>query len=702
MRVKYPVKNLSYYFLNPLLKTLIFPYLRFSNSPIMTIRLFSTILLFIFCQSNGITQCYNLVWEDEFNGSALDLTNWEYQIGGSGWGNNELQYYTAGDNITVSAGILKITAKEDIVNDYPDNAYTSSRIRSRNQGDWRYGKMEASIKLPVGQGIWSAFWMMPTESIYGGWPSSGEIDIMEYLGHQLTTTYGTCHYGNAPGDQGSSGAWTNSTNPLSDAFHTFTVAWEPTQIRWYFDSVQFHVVNDTDADFTTFNWPFDEKFHFILNVAVGGDWPGAPDGTTVFPQSMEVDWVRVYQELPDVEITGNLIAQPSAVGEVYTLPNVAGAAYSWTIPAGATIVNGQNTNEITVNWGSTGGDVTAMMTTACGTQNYARSVEVTPNLWLNYDFENDLNFWSTNEFNGANANFDLVMTNVQEGTTSLCVTTLNLTANRWDIQLGRANVDLTQGEDYTISFWAKADQMGKDADLAIINASTFIYYAGNTFLLTDSWAYYSFNLTSPVTATTLFNFDLGDELGTFCFDDFSFARTVLLPVEYTNFWAQQQEENRVVLHWITNWEEDVDYFEVQKSSDLRTWETIGKVTAKGEAYHYQLLDKSPFFGQNYYRFKSVDLDGTMVFSEVIAIKIKEETIVVYPNPFGNKLTVIGKDISFVEIFNLAGQKMKRIHLNGHDQVLSISVADLPKGIYLVKVFSSTHLRYVEQFIKMDN
>ncbi len=491
-------------------------------------RLLHLSCFLLFFSASLFSQCWNLVWEDEFNGTSLDLSNWEYQVGGGGWGNSELQYYTDGDNVTVSNGSLKITAEEDSANQYPNNAYTSSRIRTRYQGDWRYGKMEASIKLPIGQGIWPAFWMMPSESVYGTWPASGEIDIMEYLGHQPSTTYATCHYGNAWNDKGSSGSSTNiSPSIFNDDFHTFSIEWEPTQIRWYLDGTQFHETNDTDPDFSTYNWPFDQEFHFILNVAVGGQWPGSPDASTVFPQTMEVDWVRTYQLLPDVELVGPEIVESTSTGTIYSLPNIVGASYNWSVPTSATIVSGQNTNQITVDWGSTSGTISADMTTSCGTENYSIAVEVSPNLWLNYNFENGMSYWNNNQANGATANFDLVSTEVQEGTTSACVTTLTLAANRWDIQLGRS-LELLANEEYTLIFWAKADAAGKDIDIAFINASTYAWYAGTNIPLTDTWMEYSYTFTAPASANSLFNIDLGDELGTFCFDDFLFARTSVL------------------------------------------------------------------------------------------------------------------------------------------------------------------------------
>ena len=143
------------------------------------LSLIFTMFLFV---SNAFAQCWNLVWEDDFSGSTLNTSNWSYQTGAGGWGNNELQHYTSNsNNIAVVGGNLEITAQEESFN---GSNYTSSRIRSINKADFTYGRMEARIQLPEGQGIWPAFWMMPTESEYGGWPASGEMDIMEYLGHQ--------------------------------------------------------------------------------------------------------------------------------------------------------------------------------------------------------------------------------------------------------------------------------------------------------------------------------------------------------------------------------------------------------------------------------------------------------------------------------------------------------------------------------------
>ncbi len=242
---------------------------------------------------------WQLIWSDEFEGSELDPDKWSYQYGTgaseglSGWGNNELQYYTdRPDNVYVQDGMLHIRALEE---SYGGMDYTSARIRSINSGDFRYGRMEARAKLPTGQGIWPAIWMMPTDAVYGGWPGSGEIDIMEMVGHQPHVLHGTIHYG--PPHTYSGGSYTMSSGDFSDDFNTFAIEWEHGEIRWYVNGIHYHTETNWFSEDQGFPAPFEQRFHFLLNVAVGGNWPGNPDGTTVFPQEMIVDYVRVYQDM---------------------------------------------------------------------------------------------------------------------------------------------------------------------------------------------------------------------------------------------------------------------------------------------------------------------------------------------------------------------------------------------------------------------
>ncbi|QFY05384.1 family 16 glycosylhydrolase [Nonomuraea phyllanthi] len=241
-----------------------------------------------------------LVWSDEFNGaagSAVDSSKWRFDIGGSGWGNNEQQYYT---NSTRNAamdgsGNLVITARRENPANYQCHygtcQYTSARLLTSATFTRAYGRFEARMKLPRGQGIWPAFWMLGNDIGSAGWPNSGEIDIMENIGREPSTVHGTIH---GPGYSGSGGigAPYSISGAFADAFHTFAVDWSPNLIVWYVDGVEYQ--RRTPADLGGNRWVFDHPFFMIMNVAVGGYWPGYPDASTTFPQTMTVDYVRVY------------------------------------------------------------------------------------------------------------------------------------------------------------------------------------------------------------------------------------------------------------------------------------------------------------------------------------------------------------------------------------------------------------------------
>lgn len=257
-------------------------------------------LLFIVVFSAAISaksfsQDYKLVWSDEFNGTSLDTSKWSYQTGNRrGWGNNEKEYYRK-ENAVVKDGYLTIIAKKEKCKSFK---YTSARIRTINKGEWKYGKIEMRAKLTAGQGIWPAFWMMPTDSKYGTWPQSGEIDIMENLGNDSTKVYGTIHYGGRPPKNKHTGAsYTLAAGNFSNQFHTFTVIWEKGKIQWLVDGKVYETQTRWYTEAAPFPAPFNQKFHIILNLAVGGNWPGYPDSTTVFPQKYVIDYVRVYQRI---------------------------------------------------------------------------------------------------------------------------------------------------------------------------------------------------------------------------------------------------------------------------------------------------------------------------------------------------------------------------------------------------------------------
>ncbi len=240
---------------------------------------------------------WTMVWQDEFDGKAVDLSKWSYEVNGQGGGNNELQYYTdRPENSYIEDGQLVIEArKEQYTGPDGTRSYTSARMVTRKNGNWKYGRFDIRAKLPYGQGMWPAIWMMPSESAYGGWAASGEIDIMELLGQESNKVYGTLHYGDVWPDNTHSGtSYTLAQGDFSHSFHIFTLEWEPGEMRWYVDGQLYQTQTEWYTKNGIFPAPFDQKFFIILNVAVGGNWPGNPDHTTLFPQRMFIDYVRVY------------------------------------------------------------------------------------------------------------------------------------------------------------------------------------------------------------------------------------------------------------------------------------------------------------------------------------------------------------------------------------------------------------------------
>jgi beta-glucanase (GH16 family) len=250
------------------------------------------------CATCALAQSTNwkLAWHDEFDGSTLDSSKWSYVTGGNGFGNKELEYYTdRPDNLYLEDGMLVIKAiKEDYHGtDHVERSFTSARIQTRGRFSLAYGKFEARIKIPSGQGMWPAFWMMGDGP---KWPDRGEIDIMENIGREPSIVHGTIH---GPGYSGPKAIGAPfalpAGQPFANDFHVFSVEWEPDVIRWYVDGKQYHSATPQNLPAGT-KWVYDHPFYLLLNLAVGGTWPHSPDATTSFPQTMSVDYVRVYRK----------------------------------------------------------------------------------------------------------------------------------------------------------------------------------------------------------------------------------------------------------------------------------------------------------------------------------------------------------------------------------------------------------------------
>jgi beta-glucanase (GH16 family) len=351
------------------------------------LRLSSTFWLF-FISFHLFSQCPQLVWSDEFDGNSLN-ENWVHdigdgcEIGNCGWGNNELQYYRQ-QNVTVKDGILTITAKKEA---FGSKQYTSSRIKTKGKADVKYGRIEARMKMPIGKGIWPAFWMLPTDNVYGGWPKSGEIDITEYLGHETKKIHGTLHFGNDwPNNKSTTKSFITQGPGFNEDYHIYAIEWNDHSIKWFIDGYLYST--KTPADLGSSFWPFNQKFHFILNCAVGGNWPGNPDFSTNFPQEFKIDYIRLYDLTEQPYLEGNPIVDQGS-NQVYSVKKPsANSTYTWTVPADAKIISGQGSADLNMMWGNNSGKVSVEIVNNCRTQNFSIEVEALQPLSSGIVFEN--------------------------------------------------------------------------------------------------------------------------------------------------------------------------------------------------------------------------------------------------------------------------------------------------------------------------
>lgn len=299
----------------------------------------------------GNTQTsWSLIWSDEFAGTTLNQDIWTYEYGNSGWGNNELQYYTNDeDNVAVNNGTLKITARQENFGSAP---YTSGRIITNNKFEFQYGKVECRMKMPIGQGIWPAFWMLGANIENVSWPNCGEIDIMEHVNSE-PMMHGTVHwFNNGHSYEGSS----YSTDVTE--YHIYGIIWDETKIQFFVDGNFYNEFTYSSGNNSA--TVFQNPYFFLLNVAVGGNWPGNPDGTATFPATMEVDYIRVFQQLEvgvsetqnnEISIYPtpfaaqlNVIATESNAGRTYEVLNTLGEK----IASGNLV--GQSTSINTSEW----------------------------------------------------------------------------------------------------------------------------------------------------------------------------------------------------------------------------------------------------------------------------------------------------------------------------------------------------------------
>ena len=581
-------------------------------------------------------QCPTLLWSEEFSGNELNTDNWNYQIGDGcaegicGWGNNELQSYQQA-NVLVSDGTLKITAR---LEDAGGKQYTSGRINTRNKADFTYGRYESSIKLPGARGLWPAFWMLSTNEPYGGWPRSGEIDIMEFVSSKPNEILGSIHYGDPwPNNQFQTEYLIKENGDFLDTFYNFAVEWEPGVIRFFVDDVLYGTKRSTDV--STFRWPFDHNMHFLLNVAVGGSLGGSVIASDL-PATMEVDYVRVYDGVKpylegEWEVNNREESVPFTIQQLEP-----GTQVTWTIPEDATIVSGQGTNQLRVNFGDQSGTVSATFNNGCEEKTISNYVSVGPPLARSFSFENfDTEGQATFSFaNGTLTEVNNPAPDEVNGSTLVGQYARN-GSERYDVLI---------------------------YDVSVANAG--VYLTG------DSKFYMDVYTSAPIGTEILLQLETSRSQP----NNFPTGR-------HSRYVATVTENNQ--------WQRLI--FELLDRPD--------QFSSNLDIQNMVLLFNSDSFTSDIYYFDNLDTYSVgAVVSTRQAKDIQR--IRVFPNPSVDLLNFTAPErspIEFVELYSLQGQQILRRKIQQTQGQLDIS--QLEKGIYLFKAIDAAGRVYTQKIIK---
>ena len=477
----------------------------------------------LFMSNQKITpQILHQVWADEFNDQTIDRSIWNFEYGTA---NDNVHYFTDRlENAKIVDGKLQVIAEKESYNGFN---YTAALLKTHNSIFWKYGRIEARIKLPSSNGFVPAFWMLPQDHKYGYWPNSGEIDILEHPTNQVDKIYGTVHTGafNSFTGSGPRGEVITIADAESE-FHLYAIEWTPEKIDFFVDDRKYFTFNNENSGFEA--WPFDQPFYIILSMGVGGGWVGDPDASSIFPSIMEVDYVRVYQNLNDVLIFGPDYLPRYTKSSSYSLPIIENATYSWNVSGDAEIVSGQNTNNILVDWNTLSGDVEAVLNSNNTNYIFKHSVLAANNYLKNYGFEQGVNHWYKTRPYPGDIEFVLDTTESNTGKNCIYVEVNTSSANAWDVQLSQRDLLLESGKQYSASFWAKAKISGTKVSAAIINSTTFAPFDFKEFALTESWTKCELSFTPSSTVVGQFNIDMGGHLGSYYFDDFVLSTPELI------------------------------------------------------------------------------------------------------------------------------------------------------------------------------
>jgi len=657
------------------------------------------LLFLLFISQFGFSQCDVLIWSDEFDGTGLpNSTFWGYDIGAGGWGNQEIQSYTNSTaNVRQENGSLVIEAKKS------GSSWTSARVKTQSKISFKYGKIIFRAKLPSGSGTWPALWMLGENITSVGWPTCGEIDVMEHAGKNQNVVQAALHTPSSNGNTVNKGSKTIST--ASTEFHEYSVSWNATRIAFYIDGILFYTYNPSPKNAA--NWPFDANQFLIMNIAMGGTFGSDPAFETgglkngidpaLTSAKMEIDYVRVYEERSEPNIEGSLFLFENQQGVQYSAPDYGGdVTYTWSVPNDASIVSGQGTKDIIVNWGPTDGSISLALTgdTGCSTNsttiNVATIVEPTGLKYTIDDFSNPaLPGWSKND-NGIT----LLQANNQ------LQVTYNVSALKYiQYEMPKA-VHLS---DYGIIKLP----ISVPASSAIPNLlMTFRDGNGNETVSTnfeikiekndDAFYTYSYNFNG---LWSLNNPKVDDNLikslriymlsgqSSFKVGAIEVFNSKIIPEPPINLTASINEQGEIALNWndATN---STSFHLYRSDSPSGTYVRI-KSNIKTSEVPYTI---SPTEAINYYKITGVNSVGESglsteveVIADITSVKKNINSLVsVYPNPSNGKffITTNGEAIHSVKFFDARGIE-KAFDVVYDNNLLTVELREIKNGNYFI-------------------
>lgn len=644
---------------------------------------------FVFFESKS--QCEVLVWSDEFEGTGLpNSTNWNYDLGAGGWGNNEVQTYTnSTTNVRQENGKLIIEAIKSSGN------WTSARIKTQNKMTFTYGKVEFRAKLPTGVGTWPALWMLGQNISSVGWPVCGEIDVMEHVGKNQNVVQAAMHTPSSNGNTVNKGSITIPT--VSTQFHNYAVSWNADRIAFYVDDVLYYTYNPAVKNSDT--WPFTADQFIIMNIAMGGNFGGPTIDPSLTSARMEVEYVRLYEERTEPAITGPLFVYENQNSLTYEAPEYgAGVDYVWTAPAGVNIISGQGTNQLTVDWGDTDGTLVLDLSGDTGCQINSTSITVTTiveptgDKYLAHSFAtNQLTGWTTNGSPGV---------------------TLQLASNKLSANYTTSSLKYIQYElpkavdihDYSIVKLPISIPLASASVPELI--MTFRDGNGNETISTSFeleasekdgiTRLYSYNFddrwgqNNPVVNPNLMKYVRIYMLpgqGTFSVGDLYFYNNQTIPATPTGLTAQTNG-NEITLTW-----QDVSNattFNLYRSATENGTYARIKSNLKTSENPYVII---PTSGVNYYKVTSVNVNGESAQSasvEAIAVITATEDILedilVFPNPSSGtfQITLPEKNHYPIDLYDIKGRKIV-YQTKTDSQQITITMHKPTPGIYLLRL-----------------